>query len=590
MAQGLLTSNWEIDNFVDTTLSADMTDSTLEAFLTTVPPTADEGTLVIDPDSPSKREIIYYTSKTALKVNISASGRGYDQTTATSHTAGTRVIMAPIADWFNSMRNLFTTTPAGWTSAGYTPNTVTCNGNRSYDLVFNSVNLTGVISPGMRLRTTRTVAAPTQSTSLNGTTQYYSKSSPAGMTFTDDFTVSAWVKPSSYPSSDTVIMSRSDGSNGWILAITSSGQIYLSGYNAGAGNYSRVTSYQSLPLNKWTHIALELDMSAFTATSTTSYIMFDGIDVPSAVARAGTNPTALVQAGTFEVGAFNGANGFFAGKIAQAAVFSAKVTQATMRGYMSQGLAGTETSLISAYSFDNSITDKNTTNANNLTANGSAVATNADSPFGAQADGTISSTLDYAIVQKTAYSTNTTVTVQVPEGGTIPTSGGVSAVVYSSNKAPYGMPTQRAKWILETWYRSSITSTPFGATNSWLLGPATSSLAVPIGSWRVGYVGEFHHASNSAGTQSAFIALIEGTPPTGAQVWYTVDLASRLYAAGVSSTNLINHLTNEKLTDLSAVTTYALYGGIDVSTGGSQTWAIRGDQNPVRVFAENAYL
>lgn len=56
----------------------------------------------------------------------------------------------------------------GWTAAEATPNTVTANGNRSYDLAFNSIDLTDTMSPGMRLKMTRTSTAPTQCTSLNG--------------------------------------------------------------------------------------------------------------------------------------------------------------------------------------------------------------------------------------------------------------------------------------------------------------------------------------------------------------------------------------------------------------------------------------
>ena len=247
---------------------------------------------------------------------------------------------------------------AGWTVGLATPNTVTCNGNRSYDLVFNGTDLTGTLSPGMRLRTTRTTAAPTQCTSLNGSTQYYSKSSPAGMTFTDDFVVSAWVKLSSYATGG--IVSRYNGTSGWILYVGPNGQLSFAGFNGGSGNYSQVVSNQSLPLNKWVHVIAQLDMSSFTASATTSYFMLDGVDVPSSVNRAGTNPTALVQAGDLQVGAYNGSN-FFPGKIAQAAVFNAKVTQATMKGYISQGLSGSETSLISAYSFNNTLNDLNTT-------------------------------------------------------------------------------------------------------------------------------------------------------------------------------------------------------------------------------------
>lgn len=578
MATGLLSSNWEIDNFFDTTLSQDMTDSSLEAFLTTVP-SADEGTLVIDPDSPTNREIIFYTSKTALKVNIHASGRGYDNTTAINHTAGTRVIMAPIADWFNSLRTLFTTTPQSWTSLGYAPNTVTYNGNRSYTCVFNSVDLSGVLSPGARLRTTRNTAAPTQSTSLNGSTQYYSKSSPAGMTFTDDFTVSAWIKVSSY--ANGYIASRYNGTSGWLFNLNANGQVQLTIANAGSGNFSQIQSYQSVPLNKWVHVAAQMDASAFTATTTTSYVMIDGVDVPCAVARAGTNPTALVQAGNLEIGSAN-ATGFFPGKIAQVAIYSAKVTQANIRATMSQGLAGTETSLISAYSFNNSINDLNTTNANNLTANGSAVATNADSPFGGQASGSISSTLDYAIIQAVSFSTNTTVTVQVPEGCTIPTSGTVSAVSYSTQKAPYGMPVQRGKWRLSSLVTYNLGAN-FASANVWV--NTNFQLAITVGEWRTGYNGTFGMGGSSSGQQGAFYCL-SSTTPTNAV--YSQESTTRSFTNASNTATLVS-LFRENMTSVSSQVAYVLYAATDASTG-TGYWQVRGDQGIVEIFAENAYL
>lgn len=102
MATELLSSTWQAQNFFETTLSADCTDSDTDIFLTSVPDFS-EGTLVIDPDSVTGREIIYYSSKTTTKVTCPANGRGYDNSTAGAHTSGTKVIMAPIADWFNSL-------------------------------------------------------------------------------------------------------------------------------------------------------------------------------------------------------------------------------------------------------------------------------------------------------------------------------------------------------------------------------------------------------------------------------------------------------------------------------------------------------
>lgn len=375
-----------------------------------------------------------------------------------------------------------TSSSASWTSLGYTPSTVTANGNRSYSLTFSSVDLTGTVSPGMRLKFTRTSTAPTQCTSLNGTTQYYNKSSPAGTTFTDDFNAGAWIKLTSYAAAG--IVSRYNGTSGWSLELNSSGQVLLIGYNAGAANFSQVLSYQSVPLNKWVHVAAQLDMSAFTATTTTSNVMINGVDVPAAVSRGGTNPTALVQpAADLQVGAKNGGS-FFPGKLAQVFYSSAKITEATLLTYISQGLAGTETSLVSAYSFNNSIADLNA-NANNLTANGSAVATNADSPFSIGSFGTTDGLTDYAIIQTAAFSTNTTLVVQVPEANTIPTSGGVSAISYSSHKVPYGFPATKDKWRVGA--RLKIDHAVTGSTAATFLLFAGFNLNAPIGEFNIGY-------------------------------------------------------------------------------------------------------
>lgn len=368
-----------------------------------------------------------------------------------------------------------TTDPTGgWQTQAYTPSTITNNGNHSQDLTFTGVDLTSTLSEGMRIRTTRTVAAPIQCATFDGTNDYFSKSSPAGMTFTDDFVVSAWVKLSSYASSG--IVSRYNGTSGWILQLNSSGQVYLGGYNGGSGNLSQVVSYQSLPLNKWVHITAQLDMSAFTATTTTSYIMIDGVDVPASVSRTGTNPTALIQAGNLEIGTFNG-GAFFPGKIAQVAIYSAKVTQATIKASMNQGLTGSETSLVSAYSLSNSLEDLSANN-NDLTANGGVLATTADSPFG---NSGASTTLEYGIVMsKPVYSSgDTTMTVQTPEGCAIPTSGGISSVDYSSASVPFGFPRDVNKWELIAFLGSTKSHVITGVGAVGLF-----QYLVPVGKWR----------------------------------------------------------------------------------------------------------
>lgn len=360
-----------------------------------------------------------------------------------------------------------------WTALGYTPGTITYNGNRSYNLTIANTDVTNILSNGMRVKLTRTTAPPTQCTDLeSGSSQYWSKTSPAGTTFTDDFCAGAWIKLESYTTG--TIIARFNGTSGWQFIVQSDGTLLLGGYNAGSTNYSRVTSYQSIPLNKWVHVSAQLDMSAFTATTTTSYIMIDGVNVPAYVERGGTNPTALVQAGDLTVGARSGGSVFFDGELAQVWYSNAKITQSTVQTFISQGMTGSETSIVSHFDFNGDANDNNA-NANNLTANGGA-GYSTDSPFNAT---------EYGIITANSFSTNTTLTVQVPEGYAIPTSGGVSAVSYSTQDVPYGFPRNKGKWAIDYINGISITkSSPVAGT--WYSGATANgelAVKVPTGEW-----------------------------------------------------------------------------------------------------------
>lgn len=465
---------------------------------------------------------------------------------------------------------LIATGSNGWTALPYTPNSVTYNGNRSYGLVFNSVDLTGTLSSGMRMKSTRTVGAPTQCTSLNGTTQSYSKSSPTGMTFTTAYTAMAWVKLAAYSGSDQYIMSRFS-TTGWRLRILATGQVAVRG--DGASN-REFTSSQSVPLNKMIHIAATLDMAAGTAN-----IYFDGILIPST--STGSTGTSLTQAGNLEIGTSAGA-GFFNGKIVQAAIFSAVLTQATIQSYISQSLAGTESSLISAYSFNNSINDLNATNANNLTANGSAVATNADSPFGGQAGGGISSTLDYAIIQSVNFSTNTTIVVQVPEGCTIPTSGGVTSVGYSGSKAPYGMPMQRRKWSVFALILGAARSSQASAVAGTWYNVGSTQLNVPIGEWELSHSSSPIVAATTGSEISATLSTANNTASNPEFIGQSFLASTATFGASIYKSRPVS------------VTTATTYFHNLVQQNGSSVTLFNADSSafaqPIIIQAENAYL
>lgn len=431
-------------------------------------------------------------------------------------------------------------TTSDWNLSAVAVNSVTYNGNRSYTLTYAST-AAGFLAPGSRIRTTRSVAAPTQCTNLNGTTQYYSRASANvnGMTFTDTFTVMAWVKLTSYASA--TIFSRYS-TTGWALQISSAGVINIYGKGTNDRNYS---AYQSLPLNKWVHVAASMQMSTGTAV-----LYIDGVVVPGAL--SGTGGTSITQAGDINVGALNGSS-YFPGKIAQAAVFSAVLTGATIRSYIAQGLSGSETSLVSAYSFNGVITDSNA-NANNLTAQGSAVATNADSPFSQSASGVPGGSYDYGLVMSVS---TTTVVVQVPEGNTIPTTGGVSASHYSGLKAPFNMPISTIRWEITTLVKVDLTqSSP--VQNTWYNLTTTSGtsggfvLNIPIGDWTYGYEAGIYVA-NATNAPNGQVTLSTANN-TESDSRLTSSVASGI--TGANAYNITKFKAENRLSLLSATAYY----------------------------------
>lgn len=428
-----------------------------------------------------------------------------------------RITLQELADAISNSILADSVANGGWTSETELPDIIVYNGNGSYTATWNNTDLTDTISEAMKMRLTRSVAAPTRCTDLEASSsQYWFNNSPAGTTFTDDFCVGFWIKPESYGTN--IVLSRHNGTSGFSCYINSSGQARLDGYNASSVNFSSVISQQGVALNRWVYIVCQLDMSAFTATTTTSYVMFDGKDVPATVSRGGTNPTALVQAGNLNVGAGNGAN-FYDGKIAQAWYSSAKITQANANTLRSQGLTSSLISthaIVSGYSFDGNANDLNTTNANNLTASGSAVATNVDSPFGNYLGGLT----EYAIVSsEPVFSTNTTVNLQTPEGCAIPTSGGIDAVDYSIDGTPYKFPKDEGRWELESIYLAQFNNGSVSAGN--YTNVASGKIVIPIGAWDVSH--------------KAYIQCTNGAAPANMSASQALSESSTTYSGIVAS-------------------------------------------------------
>lgn len=592
----MATSNIGFQSFYQSQLTSAISNTDLTIPLDVLP-TPSEGYLVIESTVSAAREIIYYTSKTATAVVVpsgAGNGRGFDGTTAVSHTQSATVIMAPIGAMFGNqaikdMLGVTTDVTGGWDLlASGTPSTITALGNRSYTVLIPSADTTSATSVGMRLKLPRTVTAPTQCTDLeSGSSQYFSKTSPTGISFTTTFTTSAWIKLESYTAGG-IISRRNADTEGFSFNVNSSGQLLLTALRIAVNNKTG-TSYQSLPLNKWVHVAASMDVTVAGDASTLMYI--DGVLVPSSVATTGTC-TALVQGTTaLLVGATKSAGTEpFDGKIAQAAVFSSVLSASTIRSYMSQTLSGSETSLISAYSFNNVITDLNTTNANNLTAQGSAVATNADSCFTNAVTGTsvTAGTTNYGIIMAQTFSTNTTYTVQIPEGETLPTTGGIGALSYSTQKTPYGFPGEKNKWSIIQVNRSSFEqSSPVNATIYWAT-VGSQQLTVPIGTWeissnQINVIGK--NTANIVGQQSALstsTSSFVATSFTNDAKHYNYYNSNAIMSSAIHPYRIVTSMSNSSSTNI--------YQIVQCIETGMATVGFRNDLGGGYILADLTYL
>ena len=181
--------------------------------------------------------------------------------------------------------NIGTTNP-DWTPLATVPSVAASNGQREFSLSFAGVDYTDRLQQGTKLKIPRTSTAPTQAMSFTAVGQYASKTSPAGITFTDDFTVETWIYLTSYPTAQTTVLSRMTGAGGgWQMRLETTGQFGIQGLGAASAPNELATTYQLIPLNRWVHIAATLDMSGNLSTT-----FIDGVSVPNSYnqASAGT--------------------------------------------------------------------------------------------------------------------------------------------------------------------------------------------------------------------------------------------------------------------------------------------------------------
>lgn len=437
------------------------------------------------------------------------------------------------------------------------------NGNKEF-LITTSNDLRSVIQPGDKLSVARGTTPPTQCMSFTAaSSQYATVASPAGITFTGAFTCEAWVYLNSYTGQQQFIVSRTDNSTGgFALVINANGQVRLY-YESGA-NFTDFVSYQSVPLNRWVHIA----GAVTSVASKTGVIYINGVSVP--LSSPNTAATSMTQAGNLSIGDLGAgtANSYLNGYVSEVRIWSAAQTQANVQANMAINLTGSETNLVGLWKGNGNFNDA-TTNANNLTANSGASATQAANPYNAT---------EYGYV--TAI-TSSQITVFTGTDCAIPNQT-LGAFLYSHDRSPYGFPTSRNKWRVSLYNRVSTTqSSP--VANTWY-NIASMQLLIPTGEWSVSYRGSFGATCSSVATGN--YAVVYTTLSTANNSESDIFTTGKMDGNNTLETSQIGNLVNHSITN-AAATTYYLNEKTDISS--TSSLIVSASNQVVGVVAEIAY-
>jgi len=166
---------------------------------------------------------------------------------------------------------------------------------------------------------------------LNGTAKFLTQASAAG-NYTDDFTVSVWVRVNVMPSTGNsyrIVSKRTLAASAWEVYLTSSGEV---GFNTGNNTY--LTSAGTVGVGTWYHIAVVIDGAS-------SNIYVDG-----QAARAAFTPSIFTNSepvswGRLPITTVDFPNGldFFNGDLFQAAIWDTALTTGQVAELHNRSLA-----------------------------------------------------------------------------------------------------------------------------------------------------------------------------------------------------------------------------------------------------------
>lgn len=515
-------------NFFASRLASDAGASDTVLTLESVP-SKTSGRLVLEARNPTQREIISYSGVAGS--TITGVVRGLGGTSAKSHTKTALIEMnltaEDVQDLYDAFQS-FSATNNDWRSMVATLSVATgYNKGNKEAVIDSSVDYTSILSPGMRLRFNRGTAPQTQcATFVAASSQYGSKASPTGVAPSSALTAEAWIYVDTIKTSgEAAIISRDSGVSGFYFSLDSGGRPQLVIRNA-TSTLEYIRAYQSIPTGRWVHVAAYIDISTDAGK-----IYIDGADVPALYSSGGLS--SITNAGNLQVAASNSTN-FFDGKISDARLWSGARTATQIRDNMNQQLTGSESGLMFYAKLSGNWNDS-TANANNLTANGGAVATTNANPF---------NSTEYAIITKV---TSSQITVYTGTDFNVPNMS-ISSPAYSSQKAPFGFPTSAEKWKVIV-----PMITQYGVANNSGVISLKHAISVPLGEWRLGYSFNAMQTAASSITQNTRYALdtVSAGTPSSADLLTTSGTI-------VSATEFYPRLSAYKSVALTAQTWYYL--------------------------------
>src|SRR5882672_236629 len=570
----------EYEDYYESTLAQPLGTSDTDIFPESMPSSA-VGFLVIDATGTTP-ETIFYNFKGANFVRcpsaVDGEGRGVFGTTPNTYQAGTKIGMYSIAAFFEGlatgrfMRDGFlqarhfssSIDPNSFVGAGETLVFGTNVGSKMATYIVTG-DKTGRYSPGTKFRLPRVAITNTKCLDLEASSsQYATVASPIGLTFTDVFTIEAWVKVESYQTNGNIIGRGGTSAGDWGLRINADGTVTIYGNNA-SSNGDIATSLEAVPLDKNVHVAAKLSMSGDTAT-----LYINALPVPSTRINLGSGAAALTQGGPLYIGKNPSSSNFFDGKISEVRVWDTLRSDAQILANYNKRLVGSETNLVGYWRLDNDFVDLGL-NMNTMTGVAGAVATAVDTPF---------ATTEWGIVTDATFSGgNTTLSIYTGSASVPPAEDSTNAA-YSNSRAPTGFPSAQQDWRIEVLINSSRTGNFVGGSD-WET-PLAFTLQVPIGKWLIGYEGNFEQNNGSTGPYDLRLALFDGTT--------MIDHTVARMSGSTNITSISQHWNKQVPTIITAQLKQLSFKQLVAAGAGTISATCRGDLAASTMFAQCPYI